>query len=48
MLPAPTIRTVSPDDGSSKHLWNIGKLLLDQPHGTTQKTAIFILAAMKT
>jgi hypothetical protein len=34
-----------PDDGGSKNLWHVGKLL----HGaTTQRTAIFILAAVRT
>jgi predicted secreted protein len=35
------------DDAGSKHLLNVGKLL--QIHGaTTQKTVIFILAAVRT
>jgi hypothetical protein len=37
-----------PDDGGSKHLWNIGILLLDYMVQTTQKTAIYIHAAMRT
>jgi hypothetical protein len=32
-------------DGGSKYLWNVGKLLSDY---TTQNTAIFILAAVRT
>jgi hypothetical protein len=36
-----------PDDGGSKHLQNVGKLLPDTG-ATTQKTVIFILAAVRT
>jgi hypothetical protein len=34
-----------PDDGGSKYLWKVGKLL---PDYTTQKTVIFILRAVRT
>jgi hypothetical protein len=40
--PFPNVRlTHHPDDGGSKDLWNVGKLLPDQNGATTQKTAIF-------
>jgi hypothetical protein len=37
------------DDGGSKYLWNVSKLLPDRlHHWTTQKTAIWILATLET
>jgi hypothetical protein len=39
-----------PDDGGSKDLWNVGKLLpaLLLHGATTQKTAFFVLTALRT
>jgi hypothetical protein len=36
-----------PDDGGSKDLWNVGKILPDYT-ATTQKTVIFVLTAVRT
>jgi hypothetical protein len=35
-----------PDDGGSKHLWNVGQFLRDYTESTSQKTVIFIPALL--
>jgi hypothetical protein len=42
-----SLSTHLPDGGGSKNLWNVRKLVPDHD-ATTRKTAIFVLAAVRT
>jgi hypothetical protein len=44
----PQSRGCRPDDGGSKHLWNVGQFLRDDTAQHHRRPVIFILAAVRT